>query len=350
MRHSNPKIEVSDFDQPNDKNPALLFTLENSNGVKACICNFGGIVQRLEVPDKNGAFADVVLGFNNIPSYLSENSYAGAIVGRIAGRLTNGRFSLDGENYQLAQNERTAHLHGGIVAMDKQVWNHEIITKNGCEILKLSYLSPHNEEGYPGNVSINVYYSLTEQDGLKMEFEATTDRATPLCLTNHSYFNLAGEGNGDTKNHSLWIGADSYHSSDDNLCFLGKRVQVDSANDFRKHALIADRYEGIKQNHGDMYINDNNGDLRKVAEAYEAESRRVMEVFTTQDCTQFYTGKYLNTTSPGKSGVPYGPYAGFCLECQGFPDAPNHEGFKSIMLTADEVYKETIEYRFSVKD
>lgn len=349
MTQSKAKIEVSHFDRSVKNREALLFTLRNSSGLEASVTNFGGIIQSIKVPDRNGVPSDVVLGFNSIEDYLKENIYAGATVGRIAGRLSNGMFSIGNKGYRVIQNEGTNHLHGGVSAMDKQIWNHEVIHRNGVEMLKLSYFSPHKEEGYPGNVGISTFYSLTEQNGIKIEFEAMTDQPTPLCLTNHSYFNLAGEGNEDITNHELWIAASGYHETDDHLSFLGRRKSVDGANDFRTSQLLSARVQALKQSHGDMYLNENKGQFNKVAEVTEGSSGRVMEVFTTQTCTQFYTGKYLNTRAAGKSGRPYTAFSGLCLECQGFPDSPNHEGFASIILHPNEIYQETTEYRFSVR-
>lgn len=343
------KINKAEFGFAPGNGKTYCFTLSRDGGLLAKVINFGAIITELHVPDSKGDYADVVLGFNNIETYLTENIYAGAIVGRIAGRLSKGRFSHDGKTYQLTQNEKTNHLHGGTIGLDKRIWEPEILNIGEDEALKLTYHSPHGEEGYPGNLSISVIYSLTPDNGLRIDIEAITDKATPFCPTNHTYFNLSGEASGTTENHLLQIDSDLVVEISENFLPSGKINKVTPLeNDFRKLAYLADRLEKLHQSHGDLYLLKKTGDSPvKVAEVRDTHSGRRMEVYTNSTCLQLYTGVGLDTNTPGKSGKKYNKFFGICLECQEIADAPNHRNFKPNFINPEDKFHQITEYRFS---
>ena len=290
---------------------AYLYTLQNKNGIVAKITNFGAILAELWVPDKNGTLENMVLGFENPIAYEKANTYAGAMVGRIAGRLTYARFNIDNTCYQVSQNEGTTHLHGGKLAMDKKLWQAEPKMTESGEALELSYFSPEGEEGYPGNVHIVVRYTLTDGNELQIAIRAKTDAVTPLCLTNHSYFNLSGANKEDISNHTITINANSYAEIDKNFCFTGKRISVQKGNnDFRKAVRMID-YCQKSGGHGEMYFLENNEKLSLVATVSEPISGRLLEVRTTQPCIQFYNGKYLNTNIKAIQAGLYKPLMAF---------------------------------------
>jgi len=338
-------MEEKHFGTTPQGQPVSLFTLGDAGGFQARITNYGGIVTELHVPDREGRMANVVLGFSTLEPYFDGISYFGAIIGRVAGRLTGGKFALDGQTYQLACNQGSNHLHGGRVGLDQRVWG---ATRNG-DSLSLTYRSPEGEEGYPGNVDLEVIYSLTSNQALKIDFTARTDRATPLSLTNHSYFHLGGEGEHDVLDHQLEIFADTIMPVDAKGATLGRRQSVEGQpGDFRQRATLRARVEDLWSQHGDQYLlADPEGGLPCVARVMEPASGRVMEVFTTQRCLQMYTATHLDGSQVGISGRPYERYAGLCLECQGCPDAPNQPDFPSTILRPGETYRQLIEYRFS---
>ncbi|WP_223551882.1 aldose epimerase family protein [Aestuariivivens sp. NBU2969] len=342
------KIKKSKFGQSPAGDLIYCYELKHANGLIAKVINFGGILTELYVPDKFGKYANVVLGFQDVHSYLKENIYAGAIIGRVAGRLTKGKFNDGKKTYQLTQNEGETHLHGGIKGFDKSLWGSKIVTKNKSEVLELTYHSPNGEEGYPGNVSMKVTYSLTKENGIRIEYEATTDELTPLCPTNHSYFNLAGEGKGTILNHLLTIDSELIAEVDQNYLPTGNlKKTVADITDYKKAAPIERMAKIATYAHGEMYLLDNfTKDLKKVASLQEPKSGRTMNVFTDAIGMQLYTGLFLNTTSKGRSGAAYKPFSGVCFECQGFSDAPNHKTFASIFLHPDECFKQVTEYRF----
>ena len=329
--------------------PIYLFTMENGNGLVAHITNYGGIITQLYVPDNRGRLADVVLGFNSLQPYLDGHPYFGAIVGRIAGRLTGGSFFIGNKNYLVSLNDAPNHLHGGWVGFDKRTWAAQVIRRVEGEALRLTYRSPAGEEGYPGTVDVAVTYFLAPDNAVHIHYTATTDDTTPLSLTNHSYFNLRGESNGDIGSHVIQIFSDEYTPVDEHLSHTGKRCSVKGRpNDFRIPTLLRSRLERLFGGHGDNYM------LAKIAarpslaaRVSDPQSGRVMEVFTTERCVQFYTGVNLDGSYTGKSGRIYGRFSGLCLECQGFPDAPNHPGFDSIMIRPGETYDQETVYRFS---
>ena len=345
------------FGQMADGTPVDLYTLANANGVEAEISNYGGIVVALMVPDRNGKLDDVVLGFDTLEGYLAHNLYLGCIAGRYANRIAKGRFVLDGVEYTLAQNDGENHLHGGIKGFDKVVWQAEQFERDDAAGLQLTYLSKDGEEGYPGDLSVTVTYSLTGDDELKIEYSATTDRPTVVNLTNHSYFNLAGQVPRDILGHELTIYADRFTPVDGTLIPTGElRSVVGTPLDFSKAVAIGARIEqdydqlrfgkGYDQN----WVLDNpEGSLALAARVHEPASGRVMEVYTTEPGIQFYSGNFLDGTATGKGGIVYHKRFGFCLETQHYPDSPNKPGFPSVVLRPGEEYAQTTVYRFSVK-
>lgn len=328
------------------------YTLINTQGAILKIITYGGIITQLHVPDSKGCNADVVLGFSNLAGYLAKHPYIGAIIGRVAGRITAGKFSLEGKNYHLAINDPPNHLHGGFNGFDKRVWKAGPLTRNdGAPSLQLKYRSVDGEEGYPGDVDVAVTYTLSAENEVIMEYEAKTTKATPLSLTNHSYFNLAGEGSGTVKDHILQILTHDYVPTNEEMTLQGRIESVlGKANDFTAPQRIGDALTHLLKNHGDNYLfSGTTSGLRPIAKVMESQSKRMLEVFSTEPCLQFYSGVYLDGTLIGKSGKPYGAHAGFCLECQGYPDGVNSPEIGDIILMPGETYRQTTIYKFSTK-
>jgi aldose 1-epimerase len=325
------------------------FRFQNSAGLSANVITYGGIITQLHVPDAHGKLADVVLGFDNLQQYLNGHPYFGCIAGRVAGRLTGGKFSLDERQYSLAINNPPNHLHGGNMGFDKRVWKPEVIGQSAESKLSLTYLSPDGEEGYPGNVTARVTYSLTEQNEFIIEYEATTDKATPLSLTSHSYFNLAGEGNGSIEAHELQIFADEYSPTDENMTLLDVRNTVASAgNDFTRPQHLGDRLPKLWKQHGDNYfVRRSDKPLPPVAVLMDPNSGRRMEISSTAPCVQLYTGVSLDGSLKGKSGRPYERHAGLCLECQGYPNGVSAPALGDILLRPGQTYRQTTAHKFS---
>ena len=326
------------------------FTLTNFHGLLLKVITYGGIITQLHVPDKNGRSADVVLGFDNLEQYLTGHPFFGCITGRVAGRLTRGKFSLDKKNHSLAVNDPPNHLHGGRNGFDKKIWRAEIIS-DGNERLRLSYLSPYGEEGYPGNVQVNVFYSLTDANEFVIEYEAATDQATPLNLTNHSYFNLAGEGGGRIDDHVLQIFADDFAPADETMTLLDQREPVAGrGNDFTRAKRISEALPGLWRNHGDVYFirQSENSKLASVAKLFDPHSGRVMEISSTEPCVQLYTGASLDGTLIGKSGAHYGRHSALCLECEGYPNGVNAPQLGNIVLRPGETYHQKTVHTFSI--
>jgi len=335
-----------------------LYKLRNAHGAEATITNYGGILISLKVPDRNGKFDDVVLGLGDFVSYLSKNSpYLGALIGRYGNRIAKGRFTLNGVEYKLAVNNGENHLHGGIKGFDKVVWTgHEMKTKAGPAVV-LTYLSKDGEEGYPGNLNVKVVYTLTNNNELRIDYSATTDKDTVTNLTHHSYFNLAGEGNGDILNHLVTINADQFVPTDAGSIPTGElRKVAGTPFDFLKATAIGARInqddEQLKFGNGydhTWVINGVSGKLRLAATAHEQTSGRLMQVWTTEPGVQFYTGNFLDGTLTGKSGKVYQRRFGFCFETQHYPDSPNQPSFPTTTLKKGATYKSTTIYRFSAK-
>jgi aldose 1-epimerase len=350
-------IEKQPFGKTPDGTSVDLYTLTNDNGMVVKITNYGGTVTSLIVPDRNGKMGDVVLGYDNLDGYLKNNPYFGSIIGRYANRIAKGRFILNGVEYKLAQNNGENHLHGGIKGFDKVVWNaKEVKAGNGVGV-ELSYLSKDGEEGYPGNLSVTVTYILTNNNELKINYLATTDKDTVVNLTHHSYFNLAGAGEGDILGHELMINADKFTPVDKTLIPTGELRSVKGTPmDFTQPTAIGARINqedeqlifGKGYDHN-WVLNIVEGALTRVARVYEPKTGRVMEVFTTEPGMQFYTGNFLDGTITGKGGKVYYQRYGFCLETQHFPDSPNKPQFPSTVLKPGQTYKTTTVYQFSTK-
>ncbi len=342
--------------QPFGKTPAgeevELYTLTNSKGMEVAITTYGGIVVSLKTPDRGGRLADVVLGFESLDGYLKGHPYFGAIIGRYGNRIAKGRFTLDGVPYQLAQNNGENHLHGGIKGFDKVVWK---AREAGPQSLELSHVSKDGEEGYPGNLSVTVTYTLTEANELRIEYRATTDKPTVLNLTNHSYFNLAGQGEGDILGHQVMILGDRFTPVDAGLIPTGALRSVEGTPfDFRLPRAIGERInaadEQLKLGKGydhNFVLSGAPGTLRQAARVLEPKSGRVMEVLTTEPALQLYTGNFLDGTFTGKGGKVYQHRYGFCMETQHYPDSPNQAAFPSVVLRPGGRYQTTTVYRFS---
>ncbi|MCE0497550.1 MAG: galactose mutarotase [Methylacidiphilales bacterium] len=332
------------------------FTLKNDAGASLQVITLGGIVTSLCVPDRHGQVADVVLGFDNLERYLAPHPYIGAIAGRVAGRINRSRFVLDGRAYELAPNDPPNHLHGGWSGFDRRLWSAIPLSRvDGADSLRLAYRSPDGEEGYPGTVNVTVIYTLTADNAFVIETEATTDRATPFSLTQHSYFNLAGEGMGTIEGHELQIHAEAYAPTDERMALLGRRVPLaGQGNDFNHPRRIGDALPHLFQAHGDLYFLSRSGAdkssekaLRLAARVFEPASGRVLTVSTTEDCLQLYTGVLLDGSLIGKSGQPYGPHAGLCLECESYPDGANTPALGNIILRPGQLLRHTTVYAFS---
>ena len=348
----------SSFGKSPDGEPVDLYVLTNKNGVEAAISTYGGVVVSLKVPDRSDKLGDVVLGFDSVDGYVSDKSYFGALIGRYGNRIGHAQFTLDGKTYTLAKNNGENTLHGGIKGFNKAVWGaKEIPAKNG-QALELSYLSKDGEEGFPGNLSVRVVYTLTDSNELKIEYSATTDKKTVVNLTNHSYFNLAGPGSGDILGHVLMIEGDKFTPVDSGLIPTGElRDVAGTPFDFRKPTAIGARVdsddEQIKLGGGydhNFVLRRKAGDpISLAARVVEPKTGRVLEVWTTEPGVQFYTGNFLDGSAHGKGGISYTKRSALCLETQHFPDSPNQPKFPSTELKPGERYHTTTIYKFSTE-
>jgi aldose 1-epimerase len=343
-------IEKQDFGTTLDGESVDLYTLTNTNGLKTQIMTYGGIVTTLHVPDRDSNLGDIVLGYDTLDEYIKDNPYFGALIGRCGNRLGKGRFTLNGVDYTLATNNDENHLHGGIKGFDKVVWDAEQMQTDEGPSLKLTYLSKDGEEGYPGNLNCTVIYTLTNNDELKISYEAETDKDTVVNLTHHSYFNLAGHGSGDILGHELMLNADNYTPVDEGLIPTGEiRPVKDTPMDFTKPMAVGARIDQVEGGYDHNYvINSSDGPLTLAASVYEPKTGRVMEISTSEPGIQFYSGNFLDGSIKGKGAV-YNKHNGFCLETQHFPDAPNKPDFPSIVLKPGEKYTHLTVHKFSVR-
>lgn len=325
-----------------DGQAVSLYTLTNDRGFAVAITNYGGAVVSLKAPDRNGIFADVVLGFETLEEYVQNPRYFGGLIGRHANRIGLGKFSLAGSVVQLTHNNGMNHLHGGAKGFDKRVWKVSDNTTN----LRLEYFSRDGEEGYPGNLTARVVYTLSAENELEISYQATTDRETIVNLTSHAYFNLAGSG--DILGHELTLHADGFTPVSEELIPSGEiRSVANTPMDFTRGKAIGTDLESAGGYDHNFVLNDVDGSLRSAARLYEPKSGRVLEILTTEPGLQFYSGNFLDGSFSGKNGVVYHKYTGLCLEPQHFPDAPNHANFPSTVLRPGEVYKHVSVYRFS---
>ncbi len=338
-----------------------LYRLKNSRGMQVDITNYGATITAIRVPDREGGIADVALGYDTVEGYINavDKPYFGAVVGRFGNRIAEGKFTLDGATYQLAKNDNNAHhLHGGRHGFDKVVWTAEPFTGKGEEGVRLTYLSRDGEEGYPGNLDVTVTYTLREDNELVIDYKAVSDKATPINLTGHTYFNLAGEGRGDILGHLLRINAEAYTPINASAIPTGGIAPVkDTPFDFTTAKPIgrdinaADEQLANGRGYDHNFLLDpshKEGALTLCATATDPASGRVLEVLTDQPAVQLYTGNYLDGRLVGKSGHPYGYRSGFCLETQHYPDSPNHPQFPSTILRPGEVFSSRTIYRFSI--
>jgi aldose 1-epimerase len=348
-----PKRES--FGKTREGGAVELYTLTNRNGAEAKVMSYGGTLVSLRVPDRRGRLDDVVLGFDGVAGYeQSPSTYFGALVGRYANRIAKGRFTLNGVEYKLATNNGENHLHGGVRGFDKVVWKARPLKVAGGQALELTYRSKDGEEGYPGNLSVRVVYTLTGRNELKIVYSATTDKDTVVNLTHHSYFNLAGAG--DILSHRLWIDADRFTPTDAGAIPTGElRAVRGTPFDFTRPTVIGARIEepdeqlrlGKGYDHN-FVLNGRAGVLRRAAEVYEPSTGRVMQVWTTEPGLQLYTGNFLDGEA-GKGGKTYGRRYGFCLETQHYPDSPNRPDFPTTTLRKGGRYRTTTIYKFSAR-
>jgi aldose 1-epimerase len=351
------KVKKQTFGKTADGTAVDLYVLTNKSGMEVAITNYGGTVTALKVPDRNGRLGDVLLGFDTLDGYLGEHPHFGGTIGRYGNRIARGAFTLDGKHYTLARNNGENHLHGGLKGFDRAVWKAKEVSGAGGEAMELSYVSKDGEEGYPGNLSVRVVYTLTDANELKIDYSATTDKDTVVNLTNHSYFNLAGQGEGDILQHQVRINATRFTPVDAGLIPTGElRAVSGTPFDFTKATAIGARInaadEQIKLGGGydhNFVLSGGGGKLALAAEVYEPKTGRVMEVLTTQPGVQFYTGNFLDGTIRGKGGKVYQKRYGLCLETQHFPDSPNKPSFPSTVLKPGERYHSTTVYRFSAR-
>ncbi|NCI49853.1 galactose mutarotase [Sediminibacterium roseum] len=330
--------------------PVTQYTLTNANGMQVSIINYGGTVTSIITPDKDKKMGDVVLGFDSLAGYLQkENPYFGCLVGRYGNRIAKGKFTLDGKTYQLPLNNNGNTLHGGLKGLDKVIW--QASKPAGDSSLQLTYTSPDGDQGFPGNLKVEVVYTLTADNALQIAYSATTDKATPINLTNHCYFNLSAGKEGTILNHEVTINAAKYTAVDTLLIPTGLLPDVkNTPMDFTSAKAIGKEIAAVPGGYDHNWVLNKNGTtLEKVATAYDPTSGRLMEVLTTEPGLQFYTGNFLDGTLHGKDNRVYAKHAAFCMETQHFPDGPNQPAFPNTILKPGEKYTSVTQYKFSVK-
>lgn len=347
-------ISPASFGTTKDGKAVTVYKLINPKGAEVEIMDLGVTVVSVRVPDKNGKLGDVVLGFDKVSDYETKSPFFGCIAGRYANRIAKGKFSLDGKDYSLAVNNGPNSLHGGKVGFDKHVWT-KVAGGNGSASITFAHTSPDGDEGYPGTLKAEVTYTWTDDNALKIDYKATTDKATVVNLTNHTYFNLGGAGNGTILDHELTLDCSAYTPTDDTMIPTGEIRKVEGTPlDFTTPHVIGDRidenYESLKQGKGydHNFIIDGSG-LRRAAHARDPKSGRTLDTFTTEPAVQLYTGNFLEGGLKGKGGKIYPHRGGFCLETQHYPDSPNHPAFPTTTLKPGETYTHSTVYKFGVE-
>jgi len=350
------RIETQPFGKMPDGRAVQVYTLRNG-AVTVRITNYGGRIVSVLAPDRNGKSADVVLGFRTLDEYLKDASFQGALIGRYGNRIAKGRFSLDGQTYSLPRNNGVNHLHGGPKGFYAVLWAGVVRAQPDGDALELTYASPDGEEGYPGALQAKVVYALADGGRLRIDYTATTDKPTIVNLTNHAYFNLAGEGSGDILGHEMQVEADRFTPVDETLIPTGElKAVAGTPFDFTKPIAIGAHIEdkdpqlviGKGYDHN-FVLRGGVGALRLVARLTEPKSGRVLEVLTTEPGLQFYSGNFLDGSFSGQSGKPYAFRSAFCLEAQHFPDSPNQPAFPSVVLKPGETYRQSTVYRFTTR-
>lgn len=352
-----PEIQMTSLGQLESGQAISSYLLQNANGVSMRVMNYGCIIMELMTPDRDGEIADITLGYDHLEGYLELTPYFGAIVGRYGNRIANGKFELDGVEYPLEQNNGPNALHGGLKGFDKLAWDVETFQGENHQGLTCSLISPDGDQGYPGTLSAKVTYTLNNANELIIDYLATSDKATPINLTQHAYFNLSGFKNGDILDHSMQIHADAFTPVDETLIPTGEIAPVSgTAFDFNQAKLIGAQIDAseVQIERGGGYdhnfvLNGEAGTLRPAARVVHAGSGRVLEVETTEPGVQFYTGNFLDGAITGKNGVVYNRRSGFCLETQHFPDSPNQSSFPSTILRPGEKYESQTVFKFSTE-
>ena len=347
------EVKSEKFGTMPDGTAVEIFTLTNRKGIEARIMTYGATLVSLRLPDRNGTFDDVCLGFDGLGGYLGTHPYFGVTVGRYANRIAKGKFTLNGATYTLAQNNNGNSLHGGLKGFDKAVWRAESVHRHGAVGVKLTYLSKDMEEGYPGNLTATVVYTLSDADELTISYEADADKTTPVNLTNHTYWNLAGQGKGDVLGHELELEADRYTAVDSaaNLIPTGELRDVKGTPlDFTSPHAIGERIARVEGGYDHNFVlRSGGGKMALAARVYEPASGRVLEISTDQPGIQLYSGNFLDGTVKGKGGGAYLKHFGFCLETQHFPDSPNHANFPSTILEPGKKYTTVTVHKFTVR-
>jgi len=344
-------IEKGVFGKFSNGRPVEFFVLKNKLSMEAKLISFGATLVSLKVPDKNGELADVVLGYDDLAGYMNDKCYFGCTVGRFANRIGNAKFTLDGKEYHLAANDGENHLHGGIKGFNRAPWKGTPFEDdNGCGVA-FKYLSPDGEEGYPGNLDVTVTYTLTEDNELKIDYQATTDKKTVINLTNHTYFNLAGHDSGSILSHRITINADAIADAGDDLIPNGKLILIKNTEyDFTAEKAIGDNIDKFKLGYDFNYVLNKPSpqELSFAARVVEPRTGRVMDILTTEPAIQFYTGNFLHAVK-GKSGAIYNKHGALCLETQHYPDSPNHPDFPSTVLRPGELFRQLTVHKFAVR-
>ncbi len=350
--HAEATVETSRFGSLEDGTTVDMLTLKNARGATAKVITYGATLTELWIPDRNGKLGDVVLGFDKLPGYVENHPYFGATVGRVANRIAKGKFTLDGREYSLEINNPPNSLHSGPKGLSHMVWKAEPLHEPHAAAVRFSCVSPDGDGGFPGKLSVTVVYRLTDDDELQLEYSAKTDKATPINLTNHSYFNLGGGK--DILDEILYLPAERYTPVDATLIPTGEILPVKGTPlDFTKPTAIGARIAEMKGNPGgydhNYVLSNKAGEFKLAARVSDPRSGRQMEVWTTEPGVQFYSANFLDGTLTGKGGVAYGKHAGFCLETQHFPDSVNHPDFPSVILRPGGVYRTATTYKFSVQ-